>query len=71
MTLTFTILLREIKATYQTERHTFHVMATRYYLGAETRASLWASSRPGISSPGRTLPPVLTPTEVEIIIRNR
>lgn len=38
--MTFTKLLAEITATYQKESRRFHVLATRYYLGKETRDSL-------------------------------
>jgi len=38
--MTFTTLLNEIRQTYYTEPRRFHVLATRYYLGVETKESL-------------------------------
>ena len=70
--LTFSQLLKEIAATYREQPRKFHVLATRYYLGAETRETLKlqaADSRPvsGSYEMGRTL----TNRQVAEIINNR
>lgn len=70
--MTFTALLREIKATYPEQPNAFHVLATRFYLGAETVETLRlqaADARPVTShySMGRTL----TNKQVAAIINNR
>lgn len=70
--LTFTVLLREIQATYPEQPRAFHVLATRFYLGAETVETLRlqaADSRPvaRYTTMGRTL----TNKQVAEILTNR
>ncbi len=62
--MTFTTLLAEIKATYPKEPHEFHVIATRYYLGAETRETL------ELLGPDARRP-YLTVAQIQEIINNR
>lgn len=68
----FTELLTEIKATYPTEPRKFHVLATRFYLGVDSLAELKSMQDPveyGFEFQQGT--PILSPTQVETIIRNR
>ena len=68
----FTELLREIKATYPEQPRAFHVLATRYYLGAETNESLRlqaADERPVYKY--HTMDRTLTNRQVSEIIANR
>ena len=62
--MTFTTLLTQIKATYPQEPHKFHVIATRYYLGAETRETLKL-----LGPEARR--PYLTAEQIQEIINNR
>ena len=64
--LTFTQLLAQIKATYRTETNAFHVLATRYYLGAETNETLRNQASDMLHSHK-----LLTHAEVDEIIANR
>jgi len=55
--MTFSQLLNEIADTYRDESRAFHVLATRYYIGAESRESLKRGP--------------LTSAQVAAIIKNR
>lgn len=63
--LTFTQLLKEIAATYPEQPRKFHVIATRYYLGAETRETLQ------MLSPKNPIRTVLTCKQINTIVNNR
>lgn len=63
--LTFTQLLHEIEATYPEQPRKFHVIATRYYLGAETHESLKALGPDGFYRP------YLTTKQINAIKANR
>lgn len=71
----FTELHREIKATYRHSSPAFHALATRFYLGVETVASLrqLASEQPCYERHGNTVAqaPILSTEEVEEIVANR
>lgn len=67
MHLTFTQLLPEIEATYREQNRAFHVLATRYYLGAETRETLELQAR----HVHNYSHPMLTQKQVDEIVMNR
>ena len=72
----FTELLREITATYREQPRAFHVLATRFYLGAETVQSLRehaTTTRPVMDKYGETytMAATLTKPQVAAIIANR
>jgi len=69
--MTFTQLLCAIQSTYPEQPRSFHVIATRYYLGAETLESLrsLATARPVNNN--YSLPPLLSEQAVQSIIDNR
>ena len=70
--MTFTTLLREIQATYREQPRKFHVLATRYYLGAETRDTLELLARDRhISGSYHSMNATLTPEQVAEIVANR
>ncbi len=69
--MTFTQLLAQIIATYREQPRRFHVLATRYYRGRETRATLAAylnreqvdeivNNNPSLCSRARDVTAVLT-----------
>jgi hypothetical protein len=62
----FTQLLPHIQATYPEQPRKFHVLATRYYIGAETTETLRM-----MSTTGEWRRRVLTEKQVDEIIRNR
>lgn len=72
--MTFTTLLAEIRATYPEQGRRFHVLATRYYLGAEGNAATFrARTTTPIDVDGRgfRLRPYLTTKQTSAIIENR
>jgi hypothetical protein len=71
--MTFSTLLAEIRATYPEQPRKFHVLATRFYLGAEGNA---ATFRARMVTPipivrGYDLRPYLTTKQTSAIIDNR
>ena len=69
--LTFTTLLREIRATYPERTRRFHVLAVRYWLDVDSHADLRAHAEPAESGRDFFLPPLLAAEEIETIITNR
>ena len=71
--MTFTELLAEITATYPEQPRRFHVLATRYYIGAEGGAAVFrarmTSDQP--IARGYEGPPYLTTKQTNAIIENR
>lgn len=69
--LTFTQLLAELTEAWPgTPRHLL-VLATRFYLGADTKADLERMARPMPCTRNFDLDPVLTDREVEMIVTSR
>jgi len=68
----FTDLLPHIVATYPEQNRAFHVLATRFYVGADRIEDLryQAAARRPVTSRFDLLP-TLSPEQVETIIRNR
>lgn len=69
--LTFTEILAELDAIWREQPRHVRVLATRYYLGAETRADLERLTMPMPCNRDFCLDPVLTSREVEMIISSR
>lgn len=71
--VTFTTLLAEIAATYPEQPRKFHVLATRYYLGAEGNAATFRARMTTPIPVGRDfhLRPYLTTKQTSTIIENR
>ena len=67
----FTELLREIQSAYPEQPRVFHVIATRYYLGAESLETLKACALRRPVSGDFSLPPLLSAQAVQAIIDNR
>jgi hypothetical protein len=67
----FTELLKEIAATYPEQPRSFHVLATRFYIGAETLESLKSMAEPLPATNYFQIPPILSHAQVQAIIDNR
>ena len=67
----FSELLTEIRATYRDHSPAFHVLATRYYIGADSLADLRRHANPSIITTNCELAPAITQAEVDMIITNR
>ena len=69
--MTYTQLLAEINATWPEQPRHVRVLATRYYLGAESRADLERLTKPMPCNRDFCLPPVLTRAQVDNIVSSR
>lgn len=78
--LTFSSLVRELAAVYREQPRAFHVIAARFYLGAETIEELRKRSERHIAitdgpktgySGNAYIRPELTEAQVQAIINNR
>lgn len=67
----FTELLPEIQAAYPERDRRFHVIATRFYLGAESLETLRSLALWQPTYRSQMMLPILTDEEVETIINNR
>jgi hypothetical protein len=69
--MTFTQLLAELDATWREQPRHVRVLATRYYLGAETREDLERLTHPMPCHRDFCLDPVLTRQQVDFIVASR
>lgn len=67
----FSDLFPALVAVAPQEPRAYHYVAARFYLGVDSLAELQAYAQPRPVCRGVELPPVLSPLQVDSIIRNR